>query len=109
MNRERQVQAVENYVQAMRTGEGSAARQAGRFLADGVVLVVGEEEAVGIADVQARITGQWRPYIVIAARAPRSFFTDAARSPRTTRRRTALSKSRRRWSRTTIRSDSGRR
>ena len=59
MNRERQVQAVESYVQAMRTGEGSAARQAGRFLADDVVLEVGEEEVVGKADVQARITGQW--------------------------------------------------
>jgi len=59
MDREQQVRAVENYVQAMRTGEGSAARQAGHFLADDVVLVIGEEEIVGKTDVQERITGQW--------------------------------------------------
>ena len=49
MDRNRQVRAVENYVQAMRTGEGSAARQAADYLADDVVLVAGGDEVVGKA------------------------------------------------------------
>ena len=53
------MRAVESYVQAMRTGEGSASRQAGRCLADSVVLVIGEEEVVGKELVLQRITGQW--------------------------------------------------
>ena len=59
MGLDERVRAVESYVQAMRTGEGSAARQAARGLADDVVLVVGEEEVAGKALVQQRITGQW--------------------------------------------------
>jgi len=43
----------------MRTGEGSAARQATAFLADDVVLVAGGERIVGRAQVGGRITGQW--------------------------------------------------
>ena len=53
------IRAAENYVQAMRTGEGSAARQATAFLADDVVLVAGGERVVGRAQVAGRITGQW--------------------------------------------------
>ena len=41
------IRAAENYVQAMRTGEGSAARQATAFLADDVVLVAGGERIAG--------------------------------------------------------------
>jgi hypothetical protein len=43
----------------MRTGEGSAARQATAYLADDVVLVAGGERIVGRAQVAGRITGQW--------------------------------------------------
>ena len=43
----------------MRTGEGSAARQATAFLADDVVLVAGGERISGRAQVAERITGQW--------------------------------------------------
>ena len=53
------IRAAEHYVQAMRTGEGSAARQATAFLADDVVLVAGGERVVGRAQVAGRITGQW--------------------------------------------------
>jgi hypothetical protein len=43
----------------MRTGEGSAARQAAAFLADDVVLIGGGERIVGRAQVAGRTTGQW--------------------------------------------------
>jgi Pyridoxamine 5'-phosphate oxidase len=43
----------------MRTGEGSAARQAAEFLAEDVVLIVGPDEIAGRTAVQQRITGQW--------------------------------------------------
>jgi hypothetical protein len=56
---ERQARAAESYIQAMRTGEGSAARQAARFLAEDVVLNAGAEQISGREEVQRRITGQW--------------------------------------------------
>jgi hypothetical protein len=43
----------------MRTGEGSAARQAAAYLAEDVVLASGGERIEGRAQVEARITGQW--------------------------------------------------
>jgi hypothetical protein len=51
--------AVEAYVQAMRTGEGSAAARASTFLAPDVVLSTGREEVGGRDEVARRITGQW--------------------------------------------------
>jgi hypothetical protein len=53
------IRAAESYVQAMRTGEGSAARQATAYLADDVALIAGGERIVGRDQVSARITGQW--------------------------------------------------
>jgi hypothetical protein len=43
----------------MRTGEGSAAAQAARYLHDDVVLAAGGEEVAGKTEVLRRITGQW--------------------------------------------------
>jgi hypothetical protein len=56
---ERQARAAESYIQAMRTGEGSAARQAARCLAEDVVLITATERISGRDEVQRRITGQW--------------------------------------------------
>ena len=56
---EQQAQAAESYVQAMRTGEGSAARQAARRIAADVVLSTGNEQVTGRDEVVRRITGQW--------------------------------------------------
>jgi len=53
------VQAAEAYVKALRTGEPSAAEQVSRYLADDVVLNVGQDEVTGRANVLKRITGQW--------------------------------------------------
>lgn len=53
------VRAVEAYVRALRTGEGSAAERARTWLAEDVVLVAGERRTEGRAEVLARITGQW--------------------------------------------------
>ncbi len=55
----RRVQAVEAYVQAMRTGEGAAAARASKYLAPDVVLSTGREEITGHDPVLGRITGQW--------------------------------------------------
>ena len=52
-------QAAEAYVKALRTGEPSATQQASQYLADDVVLVSGNEEILGHANVLKRITGQW--------------------------------------------------
>jgi hypothetical protein len=53
------VQAVESYVQSMRTGETSAATRASKYLAPDVVLSTGREEIAGHDQVLQRITGQW--------------------------------------------------
>ncbi len=53
------IRAAESYVQAMRTGEGSAARLATTFLADDVVLIAAGDRLVGREQVAERITGQW--------------------------------------------------
>src|SRR5579884_4085148 len=53
------VQAAEAYVKALRTGESGAAQQAGRFMADTVVLAAGNDEVSGREQVLKRITGQW--------------------------------------------------
>jgi hypothetical protein len=53
------VRAAECWVQAMRTGEGSAATQLAGHLAADVVLVAGGEEVAGKAEVLRRVTGQW--------------------------------------------------
>lgn len=55
----RRVEAVEAYVQSLRTGEGSAAARAARYLAPDVVLSTGREEISGHQEVLRRITGQW--------------------------------------------------
>jgi hypothetical protein len=52
-------QAAEAYIKALRTGEPSAAELASQYLAEDVVLVTGNEEVVGRANVIKRITGQW--------------------------------------------------
>jgi hypothetical protein len=51
--------AAEAYVKALRTGELSAARYASQYLADDVVLVIGQDEIAGHDNVLKRITGQW--------------------------------------------------
>mgnify|MGYP001190517556 CR=1 FL=1 len=56
---QRWVQAVEAYVQALRTGEGAAARRAAGYLAPDAVLDTGRNEIAGYDAVLARITGQW--------------------------------------------------
>jgi hypothetical protein len=56
---EPQVRAPESYIQAMRTGEGSAARQAARYLAEDIVLITATEQIDGREEVLRRITGQW--------------------------------------------------
>lgn len=56
---ERREQAVEAYVQALRTGEGSAAWRLSGFLAPDVVLSTGREQVAGRDAVLARLTGQW--------------------------------------------------
>jgi hypothetical protein len=53
------IRAAESYIQAMRTGESSAARQATAYLADDVVLIAGGERTLSRDQVSARITGQW--------------------------------------------------
>lgn len=56
---DRREQAVEAYVQALRTGEGSAARRLSGCLAPDVVLDTGREQVAGHEAVLARATGQW--------------------------------------------------
>lgn len=56
---DRRARAAESYIQAMRTGEGSAAAQASPFLAENVALVAGADRVEGRAEVLKRITGQW--------------------------------------------------
>jgi hypothetical protein len=53
------VEAVEAYVQSMRTGEGAAATRASGYLAPDVVLATGREEISGHDQVLQRISGQW--------------------------------------------------
>lgn len=53
------LEAAEAYVQALRTGEGSAADRAAAFLAPDVVLVDGSRELTGRDRVLPRITGWW--------------------------------------------------
>jgi hypothetical protein len=55
------VDAAEAYVQAFRTGEGSAARRASGRLSSEVRLVLGSGELTGHDEVLAHITGIW-PY-----------------------------------------------
>ncbi|HZQ38690.1 MAG TPA: hypothetical protein VFD32_22385 [Dehalococcoidia bacterium] len=56
---ERRERAVEAYVQALRTGEGSAARRLAGFLAPDIVLDTGREQVAGLDAVLVRLTGQW--------------------------------------------------
>ncbi|MBV9547581.1 MAG: pyridoxamine 5'-phosphate oxidase family protein [Chloroflexi bacterium] len=53
------IRAAEAYIKALRTGESSAAARAGEFLAEDVVLVLGQDEITGHANVLKRVTGQW--------------------------------------------------
>jgi hypothetical protein len=46
-------------MKALRTGEPSATQLASQYLADNVVLSVGNEEVIGRENVLKRITGQW--------------------------------------------------
>ncbi|HVA24861.1 MAG TPA: hypothetical protein VMW62_10760 [Chloroflexota bacterium] len=55
----KRIDAAVAYVQALRTGETSAAERAARFLADDVVLVDGKSEFGGHDKVLRRITGWW--------------------------------------------------
>ncbi|MFI5266215.1 MAG: pyridoxamine 5'-phosphate oxidase family protein [Chloroflexota bacterium] len=55
----KRIQAAEAYVQALRTGEASAAERADAFLAGDVVLVDGKAEFSGRDKVLQRITGWW--------------------------------------------------
>lgn len=55
----RRVIAAAAYIRALRSGEGSAAMRAEPFLADDVVLTVGQSETKGKAAVVAHITGAW--------------------------------------------------
>lgn len=52
-------EAVEAYLQALRTGDGSATGRASRHLAPDAVLVAGGEEVRGHDEVLRRITGEW--------------------------------------------------
>jgi hypothetical protein len=52
-------QAAEAYIKALRTGEPTATQAASQYLADDVVLVTGNDEITGHANVLKRITGQW--------------------------------------------------
>lgn len=56
---DKRVEAVEAYVQSMKSGEPSAAARASQYLAPDVVLSTGREEVSGHDAVLARITGQW--------------------------------------------------
>ena len=53
------IQAAEAYLKALRTGEPSATRRAGQYLADDVVLATAQDEVRGRDNVLKRITGQW--------------------------------------------------
>ena len=53
------VQAVEAYVQSMKSGEPGAAARASSYIAPDAVLVAGNQEVKGHDQVLARITGQW--------------------------------------------------
>ncbi|MBV8083627.1 MAG: hypothetical protein JO247_02315 [Chloroflexi bacterium] len=53
------IEAAEAYVQALKTGEGSATKKASEYLAEDVVLNTGREEVKGYNEVLKRITGQW--------------------------------------------------
>jgi hypothetical protein len=55
----KKVEAAEAYVKALRTGDGSAAVRAAKFLAPDVVLSTGQTEFKGYDAVLQRITGQW--------------------------------------------------
>lgn len=52
-------QAAEAYVKALRTGEASATQRASDYLAEDVVLAIGQDEVSGHGNVLKRITGQW--------------------------------------------------
>src|SRR5438874_2139762 len=56
---DRRIEAAEAYVQALRTGEGSAAERAAAFLAPDVVLLDGKQELTARGRVMPRITGWW--------------------------------------------------
>lgn len=56
---DKRVEAVEAYVESMKSGEASAAARASTYLAPDVVLSTGREEFKGHDAVLARITGQW--------------------------------------------------
>jgi Pyridoxamine 5'-phosphate oxidase len=53
------IRAAEAYIKALRTGEASATLRASNLLAGDVVLVVGQDQIAGHANVLKRITGQW--------------------------------------------------
>src|SRR5438477_13155971 len=56
---DRRLEAADAYVQALRTGEGSAAAHAAAFLAPDVALLDGKQELTGRDRVLPRITGWW--------------------------------------------------
>jgi len=52
-------EAVQAYVQSMKSGEVGAAERASKYIAGDAVLVAGNQEVKGHDQVLARITGQW--------------------------------------------------
>jgi hypothetical protein len=56
---EQQLRAAETYVRALRSGEGSAAKRAAPYLAEGVVARLGNAELKGKDAVLDHITGNW--------------------------------------------------
>jgi hypothetical protein len=52
-------EAIEAYVQSMKSGEVGAAARASKYIAPDAVLMAGNQEVQGHDQVLARITGQW--------------------------------------------------
>jgi hypothetical protein len=56
---DKRVEAVEAYVQSMKSGEPGASERASKYIAPDAVLAVGNQEFKGHDEVLARVTGQW--------------------------------------------------